>query len=82
MDRTDPPPPTHLVHRPLAEQQQEQQGAGDALPFTPDGGRTVLLSGYSFRSDAGAATELATLFGCPVRPVPPRTVKQNTDRPT
>jgi N-dimethylarginine dimethylaminohydrolase len=47
----------------------DHEGAGDALPFTPDGGRTVLLSGYSFRSDAGAATELATLFGCPVRPV-------------
>jgi N-dimethylarginine dimethylaminohydrolase len=51
--------PGHLDH----------EGAGDALPFTPDGGRTVLLSGYSFRSDASAATELAALLGCPVRPV-------------
>jgi arginine dihydrolase len=47
----------------------DHEGAGDALPFTPDGGRTVLLSGYSFRSDASAATELAALLGCPVRPV-------------
>jgi N-dimethylarginine dimethylaminohydrolase len=47
----------------------DHEGAGDALPFTPDGGRTVLLSGYSFRSDAGAATELATLLRCPVRPI-------------
>jgi ornithine--oxo-acid transaminase len=51
--------PEHLDH----------EGAGDALPFTPEGGRTVLLSGYSFRSDAPAATELSTLLGCPVRPV-------------
>jgi N-dimethylarginine dimethylaminohydrolase len=51
--------PEHLDH----------EGAGDALPFTPDGGRTVLLSGYSFRSDAGAATELASLLQCPVRPI-------------
>ena len=47
----------------------DHEGAGDALPFTPEGGRTVLLSGYSFRSDARAATELAALFGCPVRPI-------------
>ncbi len=47
----------------------DHEGAGDALPFTPDGQRTVLLSGYSFRSDASAATSLATLLGCPVRPV-------------
>jgi N-dimethylarginine dimethylaminohydrolase len=47
----------------------DHEGAGDALPFTPDGGRTVLLSGYSFRSDAGAATELASLLRCPVRPI-------------
>ena len=47
----------------------DHEGAGDALPFTPDDGRTVLLSGYSFRSDAPAATELSTLLGCPVRPV-------------
>jgi N-dimethylarginine dimethylaminohydrolase len=51
--------PEHLDH----------EGAGDALPFTPAGGRTVLLSGYSFRSDATAATELSSLVGCPVRPV-------------
>jgi len=47
----------------------DHEGAGDALPFTPEGGRTVLLSGYSFRSDARAATELAALLGCPVRPI-------------
>ncbi|MDD9368825.1 MAG: arginine deiminase-related protein [Acidimicrobiales bacterium] len=47
----------------------DHEGAGDALPFTPDGGHTVLLSGYSFRSDATAATELSTRLGCPVRPI-------------
>jgi N-dimethylarginine dimethylaminohydrolase len=47
----------------------DHEGAGDALPFTPEGGRTVLLSGYSFRSDATAAAELSTLFGCPVRSI-------------
>jgi N-dimethylarginine dimethylaminohydrolase len=47
----------------------DHEGAGDALPFTPDGQRTVLLSGYSFRSDAGAATALGELLGCPVRPI-------------
>jgi N-dimethylarginine dimethylaminohydrolase len=47
----------------------DHEGAGDALPFTPEDERTVLLSGYSFRSDAGAATELSTLLRCPVRPI-------------
>jgi arginine dihydrolase len=47
----------------------DHEGAGDALPFTPEGGRTVLLSGYSFRSDATAATRLSTLLACPVRPL-------------
>jgi N-dimethylarginine dimethylaminohydrolase len=47
----------------------DHEGAGDALPFAPEGGRAVLLSGYSFRSDARAATELAALLGCPVRPI-------------
>jgi N-dimethylarginine dimethylaminohydrolase len=47
----------------------DHEGAGDGLPFTPEGGRTVLLSGYSFRSDAGAATELSSLLACPVRPI-------------
>jgi N-dimethylarginine dimethylaminohydrolase len=47
----------------------DHEGAGDALPFTPEGGRAVLLSGYSFRSDASAATELSALLGCPVRSV-------------
>jgi N-dimethylarginine dimethylaminohydrolase len=45
------------------------EGAGDGLPFTEPNGRTVLLSGYSFRSDATAASELSRLIGCPVRPV-------------
>jgi N-dimethylarginine dimethylaminohydrolase len=47
----------------------DHEGAGDALPFTPEDGRPVLLSGYSFRSDAGAATQLSTLLMCPVRPI-------------
>jgi N-dimethylarginine dimethylaminohydrolase len=47
----------------------DHEGAGDALPFTPEDARTVLLSGYSFRSDARAATELSTLLACPVRPI-------------
>jgi N-dimethylarginine dimethylaminohydrolase len=47
----------------------DHEGAGDALPFTPAGARTVLLSGYSYRSDAPAATELSALLGCPVRPI-------------
>ena len=51
--------PAHLDH----------EGAGDALPFTPDGGQTVLVSGYSFRSDAAALPELGQLLGCPVRSV-------------
>jgi N-dimethylarginine dimethylaminohydrolase len=45
------------------------EGAGDALPFTGGNGRAVLLSGYSFRSDALAAAELSRLLACPVRPV-------------
>ncbi len=47
----------------------DHEGAGDALPFMPEDGRAVLLSGYSFRSDAGAATQLSTLLRCPVRPI-------------
>jgi N-dimethylarginine dimethylaminohydrolase len=47
----------------------DHEGAGDALPFTPEDGRPVLLSGYSFRSDAGAATHLSALLRCPVRPI-------------
>jgi N-dimethylarginine dimethylaminohydrolase len=42
----------------------DHEGAGDALPFAG-----VLVSGYSFRSDATAATELSRLTGAPVRPV-------------
>ena len=45
------------------------EGAGDALPFTEEHGRTVVLSGYSFRSDASAATALSGLLGCPAWPV-------------
>ncbi len=45
------------------------EGAGDALPFTPEGRRTVLVSGYSFRSDATATTHLARLLQCPVKAV-------------
>jgi N-dimethylarginine dimethylaminohydrolase len=45
------------------------EGAGDALPVTDERGHTVLLSAYSFRSDATAATALSGLLGCPVRPI-------------
>lgn len=47
------------------------EGAGDALPFGADrsGAAPVLVSGYRFRSDAGASTALATLTGAAVRPV-------------
>jgi N-dimethylarginine dimethylaminohydrolase len=45
------------------------EGAGDGLPFTDEHGRTVLLSGYSFRSDATAAAKLSALLECPVRPI-------------
>jgi N-dimethylarginine dimethylaminohydrolase len=47
----------------------DHEGAGDALPFTPEGGETVLVSGYSFRSDAAAITELGRLLGCPIKAV-------------
>ncbi len=40
------------------------EGAGDALPFLD-----TLLSGYRFRSDQPAATELSRLTGAPVRSV-------------
>jgi N-dimethylarginine dimethylaminohydrolase len=42
----------------------DHEGAGDALPF--GGG---LLSGYRFRSDLPATTELSRLTGAPVRAV-------------
>ncbi|MGQ0434480.1 MAG: dimethylarginine dimethylaminohydrolase family protein [Microthrixaceae bacterium] len=47
----------------------DHEGAGDALPFTPAGGDTVLVSGYSFRSDAAAVTALGALIGCPIKSV-------------
>jgi ornithine--oxo-acid transaminase len=47
----------------------DHEGAGDALPFTPEGGETVLVSGYSFRSDAAAITDLGRILGCPVKAV-------------
>jgi N-dimethylarginine dimethylaminohydrolase len=53
----------------LLPEDLDHEGAGDALPFTPEGGKPVLLSGYSFRSDARAATELSRMLACPVRPV-------------
>jgi N-dimethylarginine dimethylaminohydrolase len=40
------------------------EGAGDALPF-----RSVLLSGYRYRSDAAAHAALSRLTGAPVRVV-------------
>jgi N-dimethylarginine dimethylaminohydrolase len=45
------------------------EGAGDALPVTSASGGTVLVSGYSFRSDAAAVTALGELLGCPVRAI-------------
>lgn len=47
----------------------DHEGAGDALPFTDESGHTVLLSAYSFRSDARAASELSALLHCPVRSI-------------
>jgi N-dimethylarginine dimethylaminohydrolase len=47
----------------------DHEGAGDALPFTPSDGETVLVSGYSFRSDAAAITALGALLGCPIKAV-------------
>ena len=47
----------------------DHEGAGDALPFTPAGSETVLVSGYSFRSDAAAVTALGRLLGCPIKSV-------------
>ncbi len=47
----------------------DHEGAGDALPFTPAGGQTVLVSAYAFRSDAAAGPELGALLGCAVRAV-------------
>jgi N-dimethylarginine dimethylaminohydrolase len=49
--------------------QLDHEGAGDALPFAPTDGDTVLVSGYSFRSDAAAITELGRLLGCPIKAV-------------
>ena len=47
----------------------DHEGAGDALPFTPPDGETVLVSGYSFRSDAAAITALGALLSCPIKAV-------------
>ena len=47
----------------------DHEGAGDALPFTPEDGETVLVSGYSFRSDAAAVTALGAIVGCPIKAV-------------
>lgn len=47
----------------------DHEGAGDALPFTPADGETVLVSGYSFRSDAAAVTALGALVACPIKAV-------------
>ncbi len=47
----------------------DHEGAGDALPFTTADGHTVLVSGYSFRSDAAALAELGSLVGCPIKAV-------------
>jgi N-dimethylarginine dimethylaminohydrolase len=45
------------------------EGAGDALPFFPEQGPPVVLSGYRTRSDAAAATHLSRLLGVEVRSV-------------
>lgn len=47
----------------------DHEGAGDALPFARAGRAPVLVSGYSFRSDAAASGALGQLLGCPVRSV-------------
>lgn len=51
--------PSELLH----------EGAGDALPFTPDQAGTVLVSGYRLRSDAASHEPLSVLVGVPVRSV-------------
>ncbi|MGH9063977.1 MAG: dimethylarginine dimethylaminohydrolase family protein [Acidimicrobiales bacterium] len=52
--------PADLIH----------EGAGDALPFSPDGGDgPVLVSGYRLRSDAASHAHLSRLTGAPVRSV-------------
>jgi N-dimethylarginine dimethylaminohydrolase len=46
------------------------EGAGDALPFDPEGGEgPVLVSGYRMRSDAASHAHLSRLTGAPVRSV-------------
>lgn len=45
------------------------EGAGDALPFRPEGAGTVLVSGYRWRSDAASHAPLSRLLGVPVRSV-------------
>jgi N-dimethylarginine dimethylaminohydrolase len=45
------------------------EGAGDALPFRPEGSDTVLVSGYRWRSDAASHAPLSKLLGVPVRSV-------------
>ena len=47
----------------------DHEGAGDALPFMPADGPTVLLSGYRPRSDAEAGPVVSELLGCAVRSV-------------
>lgn len=47
----------------------DHEGAGDALPFMPADSDPVLVSGYSFRSDAAAIPELGRILGCPIRAV-------------
>lgn len=42
----------------------DHEGAGDALPYAG-----TLVSGYRFRSDISAVTELTTLLGVPVRAI-------------
>ena len=47
----------------------DHEGAGDALPFFDERGRSVLLSGYRPRSDAAAGTVVSELLEVPVRSV-------------
>jgi N-dimethylarginine dimethylaminohydrolase len=48
----------------------DHEGAGDALPFSPEGGEKVLVSAYSsFRSGVDAAPALSRLLRCPVRSI-------------
>ncbi len=45
------------------------EGAGDTLPFFPEGSQPVLIGGYRFRSDVVSHRSLSDLTGVPVKSV-------------